>query len=223
LLPLDIGSGWKEMSGGVMTPNKILKSYIYCLILFCLMCQSACSNLSIWNACGDTYPVSSSEIPEYLEIIWPSPGSILYLSCYEEYLRDNAYWYRGVGAEVRVFRVDDPTKYPPTELLPERTELFIDNQLVSRECLEIGNDLLDIIDLNEPGHKTSYGPGAYQMTWLTELGQGKHEVKIVITQNTGGVLEYSWHFYIVSEDTINIAIIGLCLLLLAAIVAFYFH
>jgi hypothetical protein len=73
------------------------------------------------------------------------------------------------------------------------------------------------------GHKTSYGPGAYQMTWLIELGQGKHEVKIVITQNTGGVLEYSWHFYIVSEDTINIAIIGLCILLLAAIVAFYFH
>jgi hypothetical protein len=186
------------------------------------MCQSACSNLGIRNACVDTYPVSSSEIPEYLKLVWPAPGSILYLSCYEEYLRD-INRYRGVGAEVRVFRVDDPTKYPPNELLPERTELFIDNQLVSRECLEIGNDLLDIIDLNEPGHKTSYGPGAYHMTWLTELGQGKHDARIAITQNTGGVLEYSWHFYIVSEDTISIAISGLCLLLAAIVVFYFFH
>jgi len=206
-----------------MISNKILKSYIYCLILFCLLCQSACSNLSNMIACSDTYPVSSTGIPEYLRLIWPSPGSILYLSCYEESIRDNTYWYGGVGAEVRVFRVDDPTKYPPNELLPERTELFIDNQLVSRECLEIGNDLLDIIDLNEPGHKTSYGPGAYYMLWLTELSQGKHDARIVITQNTGGVLEYSWHFYIVSEDTISIAISGLCLLLAAIVVFYFFH
>jgi hypothetical protein len=196
------------MSGGVMIPNKLLKSCIYCLFLLCLLSQSACSNLSIKNTCGDTYPVSSSGIPEYLELIWPSPGSILYLSCYEGYLRD-INRYRGVGSEVRVFWVDDPAIYPPDELLPERTELFIDNHLVSREYLEIGNDLLDTIDLNEPGHKTSYGPGAYHMTWLTELGQGKHEARIVITQNTGGVLEYSWHFYIVSEDTTRLAIVGL--------------
>ena len=136
-------------------------SFIMICFLFCL---AACNGLSFSQSCEGSYPLVDSGIPTYFESLWPKPGSVISQKCYRLFNDENYDIYNGIGAWILVGQVDVKPIDPTTALLPERINLYLDGDIVSREHLDVGSTLVDNFYIDEQGNKIHLGPGSFLMS-----------------------------------------------------------
>jgi len=188
------------------------------IVVIGMFCLSACSGMLSTPTCDGTYPRTSTGIPPYFDSLWPAPGSVISQRCYQLYLSDEYDIYNGIGVWILVGQVDAGKIDLTAVLIPYRTDLFLDDNLVSSEYLIVGSTLVDHFYIDEQGNEIHLGPGSHWLTWTPDLNPGRHAARIEITRVKGDILEYSWHFYIINNSSIVLTIAAMCLIIIIPVV-----
>ena len=124
--------------------------------------------------------------PSYIYSIIPARDVKLSPACYRQ----------GGGISIQVngaFAEIDRT-IPHQESLENRFELWINDTKISNDTQEIKAEYGFLRVIDEDGNKTPVA--MYAVSWMPELKKGPQQVEILIIQDNGEILAYSWEFEI---------------------------
>jgi len=155
-------------------------------ILFIASCALSNSN-------GNPFAQSvtpTATLPQTLPDPPPLPSSIEYIYpsrvlCKTDY--DKSFSEDPFGGGIFVSLITDEIGVTPKgnriyQELKDKIALYVDNELISKDQLQIGDGLMD------------FGP--YYLSWPIPLAPGSHRAKFQYTNDLNEIEEYSWEFLI---------------------------
>lgn len=136
------------------------------------------------------------DYPAHVERAWPRPNSALAIETYNnsgDCLPD----VRGISIAVDTLAIDE-VKTHNRGILPDRAELYLNGEIVSKESYGYLDELslLDVMDENG-NSMGEMAAGDYELTWFPTLEPGDYVARVVIVSNTGREFEYEWSFELV--------------------------
>jgi hypothetical protein len=171
--------------------SKGIYKYFVSVMVFMFLISGCQSTPTQENCDGYRFGSGHPEYPEYIYQVWPVPDGKFSQACYQESINQLDTVYRGIGIYLYIRHIDTQFSDDSTPL-PIRVKLYVDGLLLPNTSILI-SVTGEIVDQ----YRKSYNPPIPEqimMSWVPDLGVGKHEARIEITRDNGEVLEYSWSF-----------------------------
>jgi hypothetical protein len=182
--------------GGIKMKKILLASLIALGVISCLL--SACSaaqqsKISQYDQICSGSNNISPEFPQFLDIVWPPPGTTLDSTSYSQRSLSETAHSRGVG--IALWRdIDTP---PDTEIasLIARSSLLVDGRSITKDSLAAADGLTYKVEYDANGQVLDRIPtGPLYLSWTPALDTGKHQARFTVKKNSGEILEYTWCF-----------------------------
>jgi hypothetical protein len=105
---------------------------------------------------------------------------------------------KGIGVRLSTIEIDDFSKISEVdEELSERTELFVDGNIVTYPNLKVIYEAVSLVIKDDQGNFQDSGEApTYVLVSLIPLTRGKHIAEIRTTNNVGKIYQYQWEFNI---------------------------
>lgn len=197
---------------------------IICLLLFAA-CRSDTKDenlrpTALSSAIPTDIPALPSAIPtrtpylapqpptaRYIMGVIPTSGSILNVQDFREgkHIDKEGDWLvvgpitQSICVELDAWWLLEPgDDFTSGDLLLERIEFIVDNQILSRPD-GIGDFITLSWLLDEDGNKVAVAGGPYVFCWASDLDAGTHTAYLEVRKTSGQVLEYRWSFTLTDD------------------------
>ena len=135
---------------------------------------------------------------DFLLQVWPKDGSVIPLECYQNSLEqsDASYVGVGIGATVITSSVDENWKDLPDKPVPERSSLYVHDRYRPANFISVPVGTLKFCETIDDCIETGR-PINWNLSWFLDLRPGRKDARLVIEQDNGELLEYSWSFVVI--------------------------
>jgi len=120
--------------------------------------------------------VGEEFLPDFLMMANPK---IITEEDYNKSLQSDLVMARGVVVQINGEKIGLSIENRTSEIIQQRAQLFVDNQLVPQDTLRIADGL-----------EGTGGP--YYLSWAPALSPGSHNVRFLFLTDTGDLLTYQW-------------------------------
>lgn len=132
---------------------------------------------------------------EFVSQVWPPPKSSVPIKCYLSSADPVFHQGEGVGVTLVSARIDENWQSPPQIPIESRGTAYVDGNELSERAEVIYQLSLEYCD-EESGCVDTGRPAGINMIWKPLLLIGQHEATVLVENDAGRTLEFSWTFTI---------------------------
>lgn len=150
------------------------------------------------TSCSLSKRVGVLEDHDFIVQVWPKDGAVIPIRCYQNSLfqDDSSYVGVGVGATILTSSVDTSWENVPEVPIPERSSLYVHDRYRPANFVSVPVGTLKYCETIDNCVETGR-PYSWNLSWFLNLRPGRKDARLVIEQDNGELLEYSWSFVVI--------------------------